>query len=117
MGITHVQAVVSGPSGLQKKVRFLVDSGATYSVLPTAVWQALGLEPQSVMDFSLADGTLITRQVSECLFELENVRRHSPVVLGEGADAAILGVVTVGNLGLVLNPFDRSLRPMRMLMA
>jgi len=117
MGISHVEAVVSGPSGRQAKVRFLVDGGATYSVLPAATWQDLGLEAQGPMDFSLADGTLITRQVSECLFEYDGVRRHSPVVLGEGSDEAILGVVTLENLGLVFNPFDRTLRPMKMMLA
>jgi predicted aspartyl protease len=117
MGITYVDAVVSGPSGRRAKLRLLVDSGATYSVLPTPTWQDLGLEPQGAVDFPLADGTLITRQVSECLWDYEGVRRHSPVVLGEGADEAILGVVTLENLGLVFNPFDRTLRPMRMMLA
>jgi predicted aspartyl protease len=116
MAITHVEAVVSGPSGKSQVARLLVDSGATYSVLPEAVWRDLGLEAQRTLGFSLADGTPITRQVSECRFELEGVTAHSPVVLGGGADEAILGVVTLESLGLVFNPFDRSLKPMRMLL-
>jgi hypothetical protein len=36
------------------------------------------------------------------------------VVLGEPGDAAVLGVVTLEILGLVLNPFTRTLQPMRM---
>jgi predicted aspartyl protease len=38
------------------------------------------------------------------------------VVLGEDGDEALLGVVTLEILGLVFNPFDRTLQPMRMLM-
>jgi hypothetical protein len=38
-------------------------------------------------------------------------------VLGEPGDEALLGVVTLENLGLVLNPFDRTLRPMRAMLA
>ena len=42
---------------------------------------------------------------------------HTPVVLGEPGDEALLGVVTLEILGLVLNPFSRTLQPMRMLLA
>ena len=34
MGITYVEGRVKGPSGKQENVKFLVDSGATYSLLP-----------------------------------------------------------------------------------
>ena len=33
------------------------------------------------------------------------------------ADQALLGVVTLEILGLVFNPFDRTLHPMRMLLS
>ncbi len=38
------------------------------------------------------------------------------MVLGEVRDGALLGVVTLENLGLLFNPFTRGLQPMRMLM-
>ncbi|WP_313885033.1 hypothetical protein [Desulfofundulus sp. TPOSR] len=38
---------------------------------------------------------------------------HTPVILGEPGDEALLGVVTLEILGLVLNPFNRILQPMR----
>jgi hypothetical protein len=41
---------------------------------------------------------------------------HTPVVLGEADDHALLGVVTLEILGLVFNPFKRTLQPMRMLL-
>ena len=34
MGITYVEAQVKGSSGKQENVKFLIDSGATYSLLP-----------------------------------------------------------------------------------
>jgi hypothetical protein len=39
------------------------------------------------------------------------------VILGEPGDEALLGVVTLENLGLVLHPFSRTLQPARMLLA
>ena len=39
------------------------------------------------------------------------------MVLGEPGDEALLGVITLEELGLVLNPFNRTLQPMRMMLA
>ncbi len=117
MGLVFVDAEVQGRPGKRKQVRFLVDSGASYSVLPQRIWRELGLKPKRKMVFTLADGTELRRNVSECLVRLQGHEGHSPVVLGEGTDEALLGVVTLETLGLVLNPFDRTLRPMRAMLA
>jgi predicted aspartyl protease len=98
-------------------VRFLVDSGAVYSVLRRPDWRSLRLAAQRDLEFVLADGTALRRQVSECIFELQGRQATSPVVLGEGEDEALLGAVTLETLGLVLNPLTRKLQPMRMLLA
>jgi hypothetical protein len=87
MGITYVEAEVSNEAGTAQKVRFLVESGATYSVLPQEVWRALG----------------------------QDERAPSPVVLGEANDAALLGTLTLE--GLVRDPFQRTLRPARLSLA
>jgi predicted aspartyl protease len=67
--------------------------------------------------FTLADGTTIERQVSECYIKLPQGEGHTPVILGEIGDEPLLGMVTLEILGLVLNPFTRTLEPMRMLLA
>ena len=114
MGITYAEAEVSNEGGIAQKVRFLVDSGAADSVLPQEVWRALGLRPTRTVDFALADGSIIRRDVSHCFFHFQDVRAPSPVVLGEAQDAALLGTVTLANMGLVLDPFQRTLRPARL---
>lgn len=117
MGITYIEGTVRGPSGVERAANFLVDSGATYSLLPQSVWQALELEPKREMQFTLADGTTIERGISECHIELPQGEGHTPVILGEAGDEALLGVVTLEILGLVFNPFNRTLQPMRMMLA
>lgn len=116
MGITHVRGSVTGPEGTET-LFFLVDSGATYTVLPSEIWQAIGLIPTRTVRFTLADGTAMERTVSEARISLTEGTAHSPVVLGETGDEALLGIVTLENIGLVLNPFTRKLQPMRMLLA
>ena len=117
MGLTHVEGIVSGPTGVSRSVRFLVDSGAKYSLLPLADWQAIGLTPRRRMTFVLADGTPIERDVSECYIQLAQGDGHTPVILGEAGDEALLGVVTLEILALVLHPFNRTLQPARLLLA
>lgn len=116
VGVTYVEGAVSGPSGESRRVQFLVDTGAMYSLLPDGVWQALGLTPKRTLEFRLADGTAIVRRVSECHIAIAGADSHTPVVLGEPGDEPLLGVVTLENLGLVFDPFRRELQPMRMLL-
>lgn len=115
--MTHLEGMVSGPDGAQATVRFLVDSGATYTVLPFETWKEIGLAPRRSIQLRLADGTAIERKVSECLIRLPQGEGHTPVILGEQADQALLGVVTLEILGFILNPLTRELQPMQMLLA
>jgi aspartyl protease family protein len=117
MGLTHVEGSVTGPTGVSRSVRFLVDSGAKYSLLPLDDWRAIGLTPRRRMTFVLADGTPIERDVSECHIQLPQGDGHTPVILGEVGDEALLGVVTLEILALILHPFNRTLQPARMLLA
>jgi clan AA aspartic protease len=116
MSIIYVDGVVKhGEKSI--RVRFLVDSGATYTVLTRNIWVELGLKPLGEMEFILADGSVIKRKISEVLLELPGYgERHTPVVLGEEEDENLLGVVTLEIFGLILDPFKRELRPIRALM-
>ena len=118
MGLTNIRAKLTRPSGRGRalSVRFTVDSGALYSVLPEGTWRALQLRPGRTAEFVLADGTAITRRVSECRFEIAGQAATSPVVLGQGDDDALLGAVTLETLGLMLNPLNREVVPMRLML-
>ena len=117
MGLTYIEAAVTGPTGRSRTVNFLVESGAQYSLLPLDDWRAIELTPRRRLTFVLADGTQIERDVSECYIRLPQGEGHTPVILGEAGDEALLGVVTLGILGLVLHPFNRTLQPARLLLA
>jgi predicted aspartyl protease len=117
MAITYVDGVARGPTGQEEPVRFLVDSGATYSLLPEPVWRSIKLEPTREMIFTPADGTTVHRRISRCYLMLPQGEDYTPVILGEPGDEALLGVVTLEILGLVFNPFNRTLQPMRAMLA
>jgi predicted aspartyl protease len=119
VGVTMVTAMVQRPQGTgrRRRVRFLVDSGAVYTVLPGPVWRALGLVPSRTAEFTLADGTAITRGIAEARFTIGGRTATSPVVCGEDRDGPLLGAVTLETLGLMLNPLSRELLPMRLVLS
>ena len=119
MGFTYVRAKISRPDGRGWSIntRFLVDTGAVYTVLSENLWQSLKLKPQRTAEFTLADGPTITRAMSECRFTIEGQSATSPVVLGTSKDGPLLGAVTLETLGLMVNPLSRELLPMRLLLA
>ena len=117
MGLTFIEGTVSGSTNKKVTVRFLVDSGAKYSLLRFEDWNAIELSPNRAMTFTLADGSSIERNVSECFISLPQGEGHTPVILGEKGDESLLGVVTLEIMGLVLNPFNRTLQPMKMMLA
>lgn len=119
MGLTHIEVVVANPARRQKgaKVTCLVDSGAVYSVIPAPTLRKLGIAARSRKTFTLADGTQITRKVGDALFVINGHRGASPVIFGKKGDSTLLGTVTLGSVGLILDPIKRELRPLPMVLA
>ncbi len=57
---------------------------------------------------------MIQRDMSECHIAIAGEDGHTPVILGEPGDDALLGAVTLENLGLALDPFKRTLQAMKL---
>ena len=115
MGIIYVKGIASNRD-IAVEIDFLVDSGATYSMLPKYAWEKMGLKPKRNIEFILADGTKIKRDISECHIELLGLEGHTPVILGENEEEALLGSVTLEELGFVLDPFKREIRPAKIML-
>ncbi|MBN1672853.1 MAG: aspartyl protease family protein [Kiritimatiellae bacterium] len=116
MGLTRVTVNV-GRGRKAIETDCLVDSGATYTLLPERIWKRLGIEAIDELKFTLADGRVITRRLSEAWVEYGGKGRTVQVIMGEKGDEALLGAMTLEALGLVLNPFTRELMPMRLMLA
>lgn len=117
MAITHLDIPVRNPQFPKKTTvaHFLVDSGAVYSVMPVATLEKLGIKADDKQKFSLANGEIIEKSVGNALFEYLGKIRSSPVVFGEKG-IYLLGAVTLESLGVILDPINRELRPLPMLL-
>ncbi|MGH9817088.1 MAG: aspartyl protease [Candidatus Acidiferrales bacterium] len=119
MGLTHIQASIANPAkpGRSVRLKFLVDSGAVYSVVPASVLKKLRVKPHSRRTFILVDGSEITRQIGDLLFRMNGRQGASPVIFGEEDDSLLLGGVSLEALGVILDPMKRELRPLPMVLA
>ena len=117
MGLTFIEGKVRSETGKESETKFLIDSGATYTLLASEHWKKIELVPKRSMEFILADGSVIKRNISECYIILTQGEGHTPVILGEEGDESLLGAVTLEILGLKLNPFQRTLEPLKMMLA
>jgi len=113
-----VRARLANPAHPRRCARLtlLVDSGAVYSLAPAAILRRLGIRPHSSRTFLLADGSEITRPIGDAIFMIGDQRAASPVIFGEEDDAALLGTVSLGSLGLIFDPMKRVLRPLPMVL-
>lgn len=117
MSITYLDIAVKNPKSLKKSSinHFLVDSGAVYSVMPSSELKKIGILPDDTQKFTLANGEVIEKKVGNALFEYRGKFRSSPVVFGE-KNIFLLGAVTLESLGVILDPINRELKPLPMLL-
>jgi len=111
MGHVYVDAHVSGRKS--ETVRFLVDTGATYMILPPSLVRRLGavMLPRSY-PVTLAGGR--RRKLKACAVGVRIGKRTGPTIalVLAGADP-VLGVETLEELGLKVNPTKARLEPAR----
>jgi predicted aspartyl protease len=119
MGMTTVRAHLANVIDRTRRsdVDMLVDSGTIYSVVPGAVLRAIGVRAERTETFHPADGRSVRRRIGHVVFEIQGAEGISRVIFGRTGDACLLGMVTLEELGLSLDPLKRTLRPLRLMIA
>lgn len=115
MAITYITVKVANPNNKLKfiKRRLLVDSGAVYSVLPREDLEKLGIKPDRKQKFILANNEEIEKEVGEARFIWNGYERTAPIVFGDKG-VYLLGAVTLETMGLIIDPINRKLEPLKM---
>jgi len=118
MGTFSVRAKVWNPLRPSNvlNVEFVVDTGATYTVLPSKTLEKLGISVLRMVRLRLADNRVIEGPLGEIGIEIEGYRvSATPVVFGE-ENVYLLGAVTMEQLGLAPDPIEKRLKPVEVLL-
>jgi clan AA aspartic protease len=104
VGHVFVDAEISNPKKpLRASVRALVDTGATYTVLPEELFKKLELEGLGFVKVKTAVGVedLLETEIRVKVFDRE---RTSPALVSGKVDIPLLGVITLEILRLKIDP-------------
>ena len=117
MSIFRYPLEIGDPQGDQfEQVEALVDTGATFTVIPSAILNRLGVEQSQRARFRLADGAVIQRAIGETQVRIEGQTFSTTVVFGEDDGTALLGVYTLERALLAVDPVGQRLLPTDALM-
>lgn len=85
MGAIHVDVTIRNPGDRHRSwtAPFLVDTGATDSVVPRAHLEEIGVEPVERMVYELADGTRVPMDVGVAQIEFLGKRIGGTIVFGD----------------------------------
>ena len=113
MGFLRVRVRVANPQQRERsaEVELLVDSGATFTVVPKELVEQTALSPEAVRRLRTADGRQLERQQGLAYLEADGHAATVPVIFGDEGDIPVLGVTTLEILGLAFDPVKRELRP------
>ena len=113
MGVFTVKVTVWNPRKPEIKIdlELLVDSGATYTVLPANFLKSLEIEPIRSIKLRLADNRVVEKPLGEIGIEIEGYKASAtPVVFGDEG-IYLLGSVTMEQLGLMPDSVHKKLKP------
>jgi len=110
MGHVEVDVKIGNLVGKEfTEVKVLVDTGATFTVIPESVAKELNLTPVGervrVSTAERADELELTHAI----IEINGRRRIMPILVSKHIDRALLGVITLEAMQLRLNPLTGKL--------
>ena len=112
MGTFSVEIEIGDPAGERwKSVEALVDTGATYPVIPRPLLESLAVPRLERRPFALADGRTVEYDVGIATLRIDD--RSLPIlcVFGEPGSQPLLGAVALETFGLAADPVGRKLIP------
>jgi len=111
MGHVHQRVKLSAEK--TATVRMLVDTGATFSVIPESLARAVGIKRlRRSVAITLADGRRVKLDAGTAIFRIGKREAPATILVG-GVVEPILGVETLEALGLTVDSRRRRLAPSR----
>ena len=116
MGILKVSIDVGNPQRtVFEEVELTVDTGSTYTALPRALLEQLGVPVDVTLPSEMADGRIVPVEVGETVIRLEGRQFTTPVIFAEPGEPSLLGVVSLEQASLAIDPVAGRLIPTNVL--
>ncbi len=112
MGLFHVSGRLSGPTGRSERLELLVDTGATFLVVPRALAERLDLHPTRHVPIQTAGGREETWPLAEVRLTLDGIEVTTPCLVAPDGPA-LLGAVALESLLLAVDPVAKRLVPVK----
>jgi clan AA aspartic protease len=112
MGTFKVRMEIGDATGDSwETLEALVDTGATYTMLPAPLLRRLGVNPYTRDVFTLADGRQVAHDIGHGWIRVDGRTVITLVVFGEAAAEPLLGAYALEGLRLAPDPVGRRLVP------
>ena len=112
MAATHVAVTVRNPVELRRTWEglFLVDTGATDSLVPRQHLESIGLAPKGRRIYELADGRETRMDITTTDIEFMGEIVGGTILFGESDVEPLLGVTALESVGIEVEPNNWRLR-------
>ena len=111
-GTFRVDFTLRNPrSGQSRVLNGLVDTGASYTVIPAEVLAELGVAPLRSARVRYADGSFADLDLGEAQLELEGMTSTVQVLFGDSSDTFLLGAMALAAFALAADATNRRLIP------
>ena len=109
---TKVTVKISSFSNSKKSYEavFLVDTGATDSLVPAQELEKIGIKKEGKMSYELADGTVKEYPYGLGRIEFMGETTAGRVIFGLPEAEPILGVTALESVGIIIDPANKTLK-------
>lgn len=119
MGTFAVPVIVSHPRHPERRLTLdlLVDTGATWTLLPDEIVQRLSLTAPWQRSVTLASGERVLYATGDVAMQIDGEEHTTVFLAGPPGSLGLLGAVTLEQFGLAPDPVNKTLVPIAGLLA
>ena len=112
MGVVQVTVTIRNPAAREREWSglFLVDTGATDSLVPRKHLEEIGLEPIGGRTYELADGSDLRLDIGVAEIEFMGDTVGGTVMFGDDDAEPLLGVTALESVGIEVDPVNQRLK-------